>query len=557
MKVYQGKGVSRGIAIGRICVFRGQERVVTRRKIEDAAEELARYEDARENAIRQLQALHEKAINAVGEEQAAIFNVHRMILEDKNFNAFIENLIRDEQVNAEYATVEAGAHFAQVFGSMEDAYIKERAVDIQDVSNRVVDILDGAEEVAGAGNVDGMRGEGLSFEEPVIIVAEDLTPSQTVQFDREKVLALVTAKGSATSHTAILAKTMGIPAIVGADLFADRTLEGFDGVCGAVDGTEGRFYVEPDEETLALMKEHRVAGWGERLASEEYRGLETVTSDGRRILLYANVGSLKDLEFAIENDAEGIGLFRSEFLYLERDSFPTEEEQFQIYKQAAEAMEGKSIVIRTLDIGADKQCDYMELPNEKNSTMGCRGIRVCLNRPEIFKTQLRALFRAALYGDLAIMYPMIASISEIRQVKKLVQEVAGELTAEQIAHKVPKQGIMIETPAAALISDILAKEVDFFSIGTNDLTQYTLAMDRENGALDRFFDAHHPAILRLIAMTVENAHKAGILVGICGELAADKTWTAEWVKLGVDELSVTSGSILSLRGQIRKISSQG
>lgn len=554
MKTYQGKGVSAGIAIGRIYVYQEEKQIVSRKTVADTEAELARYEHAKERALIQLRDLYDKAVGAVGEAQASIFDVHQMMLEDRNYNASIEKLILNEQVNAEYAVAETGAYFAKLFADMDDAYIRERAADIQDVSNRIVDILTGMED--NGTDADAAKGSSkceIFAGEPVIIVAEDLTPSQTVQFDREKVLALVTVKGSATSHTAILAKTMGIPAVVGADVFSDKPDEWPDGLWGAVDGREGTFLVEPDEETLAHLKAQRAAGQGERLVYEEYRGKETVTSDGRKIHLCANVGSLRDLELAIENDAEGIGLFRSEFLYLEREDYPTEEEQFQIYKQAAEDMKGKPVIIRTLDIGADKQCGYMELPPEKNSTLGFRGIRVCLNRPEIFKTQLRALFRAAKFGNVKIMYPMITSISEIKQIKGLVQEVKNDLTEAGISYEVPKQGIMIETPAAALVSDVLAEEVDFFSIGTNDLTQYTLAMDRENGELDRFFDAHHPAILRLIAMTAESAHKAGIPVGICGELAGDQSLTEEWLNMGVDELSVASGGILPLRAQIRKL----
>lgn len=570
MKTYRGKGVSDGIAMGKIWVYQDKERAVPRRIVEDVEEEMARYERAKTETLEQLQDLYEKAIENVGEETASIFDVHQMMLEDRNYNESVENLIRGEQMNAEYAVAETGAYFAKVFAAMEDEYIRERAVDIQDVSDRIVGILRGAEGGSTAHDKAGNETGWTDFaDEPVIIVAEDLLPSQTVQFDREKVLALVTVKGSATSHTAILAKTMGIPAIVGVDMSVDeltahladqggedtsgKQTVAWKGCHGAVDGTTGLFYIEPDEEISTVLATRREAQQSERVAFEEYRGLETVTSTGRKIQLGANVGSLKDLEIAIENDAEGIGLFRSEFLYLERENYPTEEQQFQIYKQAVEAMQGKSVIIRTLDIGADKQCHYMDLASEKNPTLGCRGIRVCLTRPEIFKTQIRALLRAAVSGNLKIMYPMITSLDEIRQIKELVQKVKDKLTAEGVAFGEPMQGIMIETPAAALISDELAKEVDFFSIGTNDLTQYTLACDRENGDLDRFYDAHHPAVLRLIAMTVENAHKAGITVGICGELAGDMTLTEEWIKLGIDGLSVAPVSILPLRGQIRKL----
>ncbi len=539
MRICQGKGVSAGIAVGPIWVYRDDKQPVCQRRIEDPKAELARYEDAKRLAMTQLQELYEKTAREVGEEEAAIFDVHQMMLEDNNYNETVERWIYDECVNAEYAVDKTGAYFAEVFGAMEDAYIRERAADIRDVSERIMNIL------KGKGAEDSIAGDI-----PVIVVAQDLTPSQTVQLDREKVLAFVTAKGSAISHTAILAKTMGVPAIVGVEL--GEAWQDLDGLIGAVNAAEDLFYVEPDEATQMTLMEGLKQQQSEREAADSNRGKETVTSDGSKIELCANVGCLKDLEAAIENDAEGIGLFRSEFLYLERDSYPTEEQQFAIYKQAVEAMGDKPVVIRTLDIGADKQSAYMGLAEEKNPTMGCRGIRVCLTRPEIFKTQLRALFRAAQFGNLKIMYPMITSMNEIKQIKSIVQEVKQGLVAEGIELKEPKQGIMIETPAAALISDELAKEVDFFSIGTNDLTQYTQACDRENGDLDRFYDAHHPAVMRLVAMTVENAHQAGILVGICGELAGDESLLQEWLRLGVDELSVTPGSILRLRGLIRE-----
>lgn len=534
----QGKGVSPGIAIGKIWVYRDAKQEVCRRGIADPEAEVARYKEAKRLAMAQLQELYAKTASTVGEEEAAIFDVHQMMLEDHNYNETVKKWIYDECVNAEYAVDRTGAYFAEVFSAMEDAYIRERAADIQDVSERIVRILSGEE-----------AGSTLS-DTPVIVVAQDLTPSQTVQLDRDMVLAFVTAKGSAISHTAILAKTMGVPAIVGVEL--GENWQDMGNLVGAVNATEGLFYVEPDETTKTTLTEGLKQQQSDRVAADSNRGKETVTSDGRKIELCANVGCLKDLEAAIENDAEGIGLFRSEFLYLERESYPTEEEQFAIYKQALEAMGGKPVIIRTLDIGADKQSAYMNLTEEKNPTMGFRGIRVCLARPEIFKTQLRALFRAAQFGNLKVMYPMITSMDEIKQIKSIVQEVKSELAAEGIGFKEPKQGIMVETPAAALISDELAKEVDFFSIGTNDLTQYTLACDRENGGLDRIYNAHHPAILRLITLTVENAHRAGIAVGICGELAGDESLLQEWLKIGVDELSVAPGSILRLRGLIRK-----
>ncbi len=539
MRICQGKGVSPGIAIGKIWVYRDIKKEVCRREVADPEAEVARYEDAKRRALVQLQDLYENAVSEVGEEEAAIFDVHQMMLEDGNYNETVKKQIYDECVNAEYAVDRTGAYFAEVFQAMEDDYIRERAADILDVSERIVQILSGAE------------GEDAALSDrPVIVVAQDLTPSQTVQLDREKVLAFVTTKGSAISHTAILAKTMGVAAIVGVDFAEDW--QGFDGLMGAVNAEEGLFYIEPDETAQKVLSEASKQQESKMQAENANKGKETVTSDGRRIELCANVGSLKDLESAIENDAEGIGLFRSEFLYLEREDYPTEEEQYEIYKQVVETMKDKPVIIRTLDIGADKQSTYMNLAEEKNPTMGCRGIRVCLIRPEIFKLQLRALFRAAQFGDLRIMYPMITSMDEIRQIKAIVQEVKDTLTGEGIGFKEPKQGIMVETPAAALISDVLAKEVEFFSIGTNDLTQYTQACDRENGELERFYDVHHPAVMRLIAMTVENAHRAGIPVGICGELAGDESLLQEWLKIGVDELSVAPGSILRLRGLIRK-----
>ncbi len=539
MRICKGKGVIPGIAVGPIWVYRDASHQVYPREINDPQAELERYEDAKRQALTQLQELYKKTVKTAGEEEAAIFDVHQMMLEDRNYNETVKSRIYDERVNAEYAVDRAGAYFAEVFAAMEDDYIRERAADILDVSGRLVQILSG-----------NAQAEELISDTPVIVVAEDLLPSQTVQLDRSKVLAFVTVKGSAISHTAILAKTMGVPAIVGAELGADW--QDWDGLPGAVDALSGLFYVEPDEMTQVKLAEGMAQQQSERMDQEVNRGKETITLSGRKIGLCANVGCLEDLGIAIENDAEGIGLFRSEFLYLERESYPTEEEQFAIYKRVLELMKDKPVIVRTLDIGADKQCAYMELAEEKNPALGCRGIRVCLTRPEIFKTQLRALFRAAQFGNLKIMYPMITGMDEVWQIKKIVQEVKAELTEAGICFKEPKQGVMIETPAAALISDILAKEVDFFSIGTNDLTQYTLACDRENGDLDRFYDTYHLAVMRLIAMTVENAHKAGIDVGICGELAGDENLLQEWLEIGVDELSVAPGNVLRLRGLIRR-----
>ncbi len=540
MKTGQGRGVSPGIVMGTIWVYQDAKQPVCCRSIDNPRAEIARYEQARQQAALQLKNLYEKAVDTVGSEEAAIFDVHQMMLEDENYNETIRELIYDKCVNAEYAVAQTGAYFAEVFAGMEDAYIRERATDIRDVSDRIVKILSGIEEDGYAKN-----------DTPVIVVAEDLTPSQTIQLDRNKVLGFVTQKGSALSHTAILAKTMGVPAIVGVEMAQDW--QEINGLQGALDAENGMFYVEPDEsvqKALELKLETRRLA---REAAVSNKGKETVSPDGRRIVLGANVGCLEDLNQAIENDAEGIGLFRSEFLYLERESFPTEEEQLAVYRQAVERMQGKAVIIRTLDVGADKQCDYMALSEEKNPALGCRGIRVCLDRPQILKTQLRALFRAAQFGDLRVMYPMITGVTEVEQIKEIAQQVKEELTAEGLSFKVPSQGVMIETPAAALVSCELAKEVDFFSIGTNDLTQYTLACDRENGGLERFYDAHHPAVLKLIAMTVESGHSAGIPVGICGELAGDESLLKEWLRLGVDELSVAPGSILSLRGQIRNL----
>ncbi|MBE5865840.1 MAG: phosphoenolpyruvate--protein phosphotransferase [Lachnospiraceae bacterium] len=543
MRSYQGKGIGKGIAEGVVWVYTSKAAQVTRLSIGDAEAEVQRFQGAMELAGKQLQALYEQAREKVGEEEALIFEVHQMMLEDAKFIDSIECMIREEQVNAEYAVETTGVYFSNVFASMEDAYIRERAADMRDVTNRVIGILHGEEHSLGE---DVWRRE-----KGVIVVAEDLLPSQTIQLDRSKICGFVIQKGTETCHTAILAKTMGIPAVVGAD-FTIEEMADMNGKAGAVDGESGKFYVEPEREVLNKLQNRMEVVRREADFYEQFRGKETVTFDGRRIELCANVGSLADLEHALEQTAEGIGLFRSEFLYLEGDDFPTEEEQFAIYSQAVERMGDKPVIIRTLDIGADKQSPYMELAEEKNPTMGCRGIRVCLKRPEIFKTQLRALFRAAVTGNLRVMYPMITSMDELGQIKAIVREVKAELAAEGVMFREPSQGVMIETPAAALISDELAKEVDFFSIGTNDLTQYTLACDRENSALDGFYDAHHPAVLKLIAMTVENAHKAGIPVGICGELAGDESLLQEWIQLGVDELSVAPGSILRLRGLIRK-----
>lgn len=537
MQTYRGKSVFGGIAIGKIRVYKKEQQQVHRRKIKDVEAELARYERARAQAIEQLKGLYDKALKEVGEANAAIFEVHQMMLEDGDYNESVENIVRSSQVNAEYAVASTGDNFSQMFASMEDDYMRARAADVKDISERVI------------ANLQGAAGSAEDSGEPMIVVAEDLAPSETVQMDKDKVLSFVTALGSLNSHTAILARTMGIPALVGAEIPLDDSM---DGRLGIVDGAAGILYVDPEEELLARMKARRDEELEKRRLLQELKGKENITLDGRRVKLYANIGNIKDLAAALENDAEGVGLFRSEFIYLERDRFPTEEEQFGIYRAAAEGMAGKPVIIRTLDIGADKQSSYFDLEKEENPALGCRAIRLCLKRPEIFKTQLRALFRASVFGRLSIMYPMITSIGEIKRIKALVEEVKTELSAQGIAYGEPEQGIMIETPAAVMMSRELAEEVDFFSIGTNDLTQYTLAIDRQNPSLDEFYDPHHPAVLRMIEMVVKNAHEAGIWAGICGELGADRELTGEFLAMGVDELSVSPGNILPLRKTVRE-----
>ena len=533
MQVYSGKSVFGGIALGKISVYRKNEQQVKRVRTEDTKGELARYEAAKAAAIEQLQELYQKALKEVGEANAAIFEIHQMMLDDGDYNESVENIIETQKVNAEYAVAVTGDNFAQMFRAMDDDYMRERAADVKDISERVLSILNG-----------GQKGKVVT-DEPVIIVADDLAPSETVQLEKDMVLSFVTVHGSVNSHTAILARTMAIPALIGTEeLPLDDTV---DGKLAVVDGLNGKIYVEPDAQTLEEMKKRRQAELEKKELLQLLKGKDNVTLDGKKIMLYANIGNIKDLATVIQNDAGGIGLFRSEFIYLEKDRYPTEEEQFSIYKTAVETMAGKRVIIRTLDIGADKQCEYFEMDKEENPALGYRAIRICLTRPEIFKTQLRALFRASAYGNLAIMYPMITSLWEVRRIKEIVEEVKAELTAEQLEFGNPQQGIMIETPAAVMMSGELAKEVDFFSIGTNDLTQYTLAIDRQNPKLDKFYDAHHPAVLSMIRMTVENAHKAGIWAGICGELGADTSLTKEFLAMGVDELSVSPGSILPIR----------
>lgn len=532
MEIYNGKSVFGGIAIGRISVYKKGEQQVKRSRITDIDAELSRFKNAKKTAIRQLQGLYDKALKEVGEANAAIFEVHQMMLDDGDYNESIANIIKSQEVNAEYAVASTGDNFSQMFAAMEDDYMRARAADIKDISERIISILSGkGDRVIGA-------------DEPAIIVADDLAPSETVQLDKDLVLSFVTVHGSLNSHTAILARTMAIPALVGAPLPLDESV---DGKLGIVDGGAGVIYVDPDEKTLETMKKKQQEEFQKKELLQSLKGKENITLDGQKMMLYANIGNIKDLATVLQNDAEGIGLFRSEFIYLESEDYPTEEEQFLIYKQVAETMAGRRVIIRTLDIGADKQCDYFEMEQEENPAMGCRAIRICLTRPEIFKTQLRALFRASAYGNIAIMYPMITSVREVQKIKEIVAEVKAEMDSAGIPYGNPEQGIMIETPAAVIVGDELAKEVDFFSIGTNDLTQYTLAIDRQNTKLDEFYDSHHPAILRMISMVVESAHKAGIWAGICGELGADQTLTKEFLAMGVDELSVSPGSILPIR----------
>ena len=532
MEVYQGKSIFGGIAIGRISVHKKDEQQVKRVRIEDSEQEILRYRQAKQTAMEQLQGLYQKALKEVGEANAAIFEIHQMMLEDDDYNESVENIIRMQQVNAEYAVASTGDNFAQMFSAMDDDYMRARSADVKDISERVLSVL--------GGRATGIAASG----EPVIIVADDLAPSETVQLNKDLVLSFVTVHGSVNSHTAILARTMSIPALIGT---AIPLTDDIDGKVGIVDGKNGCIYVDPDEDTLGRMQQLKLEEQEKKELLQTLKGRENITIDGKKIMLYANIGNSKDLAAVLQNDAGGIGLFRSEFIYLERDTFPTEEEQFQIYRTVAETMAGKPVIIRTLDIGADKKCDYFEMEPEENPAMGCRAIRICLTRPEIFKTQLRALFRASAFGNISIMYPMIISVDELRKIKTIVAEIRQELTEQGVTFGEPKQGIMIETPAAVMMSEELAKEVDFFSIGTNDLTQYTLAIDRQNPKLDAFYDPHHPAVLRMIQMVVENAHKAGIWAGICGELGADTTLTRRFLAMGVDELSMSPGSILPVR----------
>jgi phosphotransferase system enzyme I (PtsI) len=534
---YQGKSVFGGVAIGRIHVFSKGQQQVKRIKVQDTEAEKKRYREAVQTAITELQGLYDKALKEVGEANAAIFEMHQMMLEDEDFTESVENIIDSQSVNAEYAVASTGDNFAQMFASMDDEYMRGRAADVKDISERLVSVLNGASR------------QQMDADEPVIVMAVDLAPSETVQMDKDKVLSFVTTQGSVNSHTAILARTMSIPALIGVDMPLDAELEGKFAI---VDGDNGTVYIDPSEDVLAQMQEKKEQAEEKKQLLQQLKGKETITKDGKKIKLYANIGNSKDLAMVLQNDAEGIGLFRSEFLYLEKEDYPTENEQFMVYKMVAETMAGKQVIIRTLDIGADKQCDYFNMDPEDNPALGYRAIRICLTRPEVFKTQLRALYRASAFGNISIMYPMITSVWEVKQIKKIVEEVKEELRSQNIEFGEVAQGIMIETPAAVMISRELAKEVDFFSIGTNDLTQYTLAIDRQNPKLDDFYDAHHPAVLEMIRMVAQNAHAEGIWAGICGELGADLELTEQFLQMGIDELSVSPGRILPIRKIVRE-----
>lgn len=533
-----GKAVYKGIVLGKVTVLKQNEQQVKRSKVDDADAEIFRVEKAVKEAQEQLQRLYDKAVKEVGEASAAIFKVHQMMLEDEDYLEAIHNMIRTEMVNAEYAVAVTGDNFSEMFSSMDDEYMKARAADVKDISNRLVQSLMGQGETE------------LSATEPSIIVAEDLSPSETVQMDKEKILAFVTVHGSTNSHTAILARMMNIPALIGVPVNLDEV---HTGMCAIVDGFRGEVIFEPSED-IRVQTEEKMRDEREKAQLlQTLKGQENVTLDGHRINIYANIGSVGDVGYVLENDAGGIGLFRSEFLYLGRENFPTEEEQFAAYKQVVQTMAGKKVIIRTLDIGADKQADYFNLGKEDNPAMGYRAIRICLRQPDIFKTQLRALLRASMFGNLSIMYPMITAVEEVQKIYSIVDEVKKELDNAQIPYKLPEQGIMIETPAAVMVSDELAEMVDFFSIGTNDLTQYTLAIDRQNEKLDEFYNPHHRAILKMIRIVVDNAHKAGKWAGICGELGADSELTEEFVRMGVDELSVAPSMVLRLRKIIREM----
>lgn len=532
----EGKSVYSGVAIGRLAIYHKADNQVKREKISDVEAELARFEEARNTAKEQLAGLYEKALKEVGEVNAAIFEVHQMMLDDLDYVESVTNMIQSQEVNAEYAVATTGDTLSEVFASMDDDYMRERAADLKDISNRVIAVLQGN----GAG--------GLNADEPVILLADDLAPSETVQLDKSKVLSFVTRHGSTNSHTAILARTMNIPALIGIDYPEDA-----EGKMGIVDGYEGKLIIDPPVSVLETYQKRKEADEEKKRLLLELKGKENVTIDGTKINLYANIGSVADVASVLANDAGGIGLFRSEFLYLESSDYPTEEEQFAAYRKVAESMAGKKVIIRTLDIGADKQVDYFHLDKEDNPAMGYRAIRICLDRRDVFKTQLRALYRASYYGTISIMFPMIISVNEVKEIKKVIAEVKAELDEEKIPYKDVEIGIMIETPAAVMMSEELAQEVDFFSVGTNDLTQYTLAIDRQNPKLDNIYDSHHPAILKMLKMIVDNGHKGGCWVGICGELGADTTLTETFLKMGFDELSVSPSMILKVRQEIRSI----
>lgn len=537
MREYSGKSVYGGIAIGPIKVIKKDNSQVKRIHITDTESEVNRFVQAKQNSKEQLEKLYEKAVLEVGEANAAIFDIHNMMLDDLDYIESIENVIRTQSVNAEYAVALTGDNFSEMFSAMDDDYMKARASDVKDISERIIRNLAKIEDI------------NSSFDESVIIVADDLAPSETVQLDKEKVLSFVTVHGSSNSHTAILAKTMNIPSVINCPVEIDSDI---DGAFGIVDGYNGKLYIEPDESIISAMKKRQQEDVEKQKLLFTLKGKSNTTLDGKGIKLYGNIGNLKDLASVFINDGDGIGLFRSEFIYLERNDFPSEEEQFQIYKVAAETLAGKKLIIRTLDIGADKQADYFNLESEENPAIGYRAIRICLKQPDIFKTQLRAIYRASAFGNISIMYPMIISVDEVKRIKEITEEVKNELKAGGVTFNDVEQGIMIETPAAALISDELAKEVDFFSIGTNDLTQYTLAIDRQNSKIDDFFNPHHPAVLRMIKMVIDNAHKNNIWVGMCGELGADTDLTPVFLKMGIDELSVSPSAILKVRKKIRE-----
>ena len=539
MYTIQGKGVSGGVANGPLCFYQRGDHDIAKHEIADTEAEKQRFESARQTAMEQLKALYEKALAEVGEEGAELFEAHQMMLDDLDYVEGIQDLIDGEQVNAEYAVSQVAEQFAQMFASMDDSYMQARAADVKDISNRVIGILGGV--VAG----------GIDSDVPVILAADDLAPSETVQLDKSKILGFVTQGGSGNSHTAILARTMGIPAVIGT---GDALREDYEGKTAWIDGETGELFVEADEITHERLSKKHAKQRAMKELMDQLKGKENVTIDGRKVMVYCNIGSPDDVDQVLANDGGGIGLFRSEFLYLQNNDYPTEEQQFQAYKTVAERMGGKRVIIRTLDIGADKQADYFQLAHEENPAMGLRAIRICLTRPEVFKTQLRALYRASAYGKIAIMFPMITSEWEVLEIKRICEGVKAELRKEeQPFDENIELGIMVETPAAVMMSDRLAKLVDFFSVGTNDLTQYTLATDRQGGNLDRFFDAHHPAVLRMIKMAADNAHKAGIWIGICGELGADTSMTETFMALGVDELSVSPSAVLPLRSTIRSI----